>query len=191
MTKRIFRSILGVCLAVLAASLVLVVGVLHGYFQDRVTQELAIRTAYIAQGVEQAGADYLEALPESSRVTWIAADGTVLWDNWEDAAQMENHADRQEVHQALLAGPAAPSGIRHPGPADVVLRLAPFRRVGGAGVGHPVHRLGHGTPGGPAGGADAAAGGGAGPGAGLPGARQLVAPINALDLDRPGGGGLL
>ena len=104
MTKRIFRSILGVCLAVLAASLVLVVGVLHGYFQARVTQELAIRTAYIAQGVEQAGADYLEALPESSRVTWIAADGTVLWDNWEDAAQMENHADRQEVHQALLAG---------------------------------------------------------------------------------------
>ena len=38
MTKRIFRSILGVTLAVLAASLVLVTGVLHGYFQDRLEQ---------------------------------------------------------------------------------------------------------------------------------------------------------
>lgn len=35
MTKRIFRSILGVSLIVLAASLVLVTGVLHGYFQGR------------------------------------------------------------------------------------------------------------------------------------------------------------
>ena len=31
MTKRIFRSILGVSLVVLLASLVLIVGVLHGY----------------------------------------------------------------------------------------------------------------------------------------------------------------
>lgn len=105
MTKRIFRSILAVSLVVLAASLVLVTGVLHGYFQDQVARELSTRTAYIAHGVEQAGAAYLEEdLPDDSRVTWIAADGTVLWDNREDAAQMENHADRQEVRQALLAG---------------------------------------------------------------------------------------
>lgn len=36
MTKRIFRSILTVTLTVLVASLLLIVGVLHGYFQDRV-----------------------------------------------------------------------------------------------------------------------------------------------------------
>ena len=40
MTKRIFRSILGVTMAVLAISLVLIVGVLHGYFQARVSDEL-------------------------------------------------------------------------------------------------------------------------------------------------------
>ena len=104
MTKRIFRSILAVSLAVLAASLVLVTGVLHGYFQDRVARELASRAAYIAQGMEQAGTSYLEGLPADSRITWIAADGTVLWDNWEDAAAMENHAGRQEVRQALETG---------------------------------------------------------------------------------------
>ena len=37
MTKRIFRSIMAVSLSVLLASLVLIVGVLYGYFQDRVT----------------------------------------------------------------------------------------------------------------------------------------------------------
>ena len=36
MTKRIFRATLTVALTVLLASLVLIVGVLHGYFQDRV-----------------------------------------------------------------------------------------------------------------------------------------------------------
>ena len=43
MTKRIFRSILGVSLVVLLASLVLIVGVLHGYFQDRVADRKSTR----------------------------------------------------------------------------------------------------------------------------------------------------
>ena len=60
MTKRIFRSILGVSLAVLLASLVLIVGVLHGYFQDRVADELDSMAEYIAHGVEKTGAEYLE-----------------------------------------------------------------------------------------------------------------------------------
>ena len=96
MTKRIFRSILAVSLAVLLASLVLIVGVLHGYFQDRVADELESLAEYIAHGVEETGADYLsEDLPSNYRVTWVDADGTVLFDNQEDAAKMENHAQRE------------------------------------------------------------------------------------------------
>lgn len=68
MTKRIFRSILTVTLTVLVASLLLIVGVLHGYFQDRVLEELARSTAYIARGVEENGMAYLgDDLPKSSR----------------------------------------------------------------------------------------------------------------------------
>ena len=82
MTKRIFRSILGVSLAVLLASLVLIVGVLHGYFQDRVSGELESLAEYIAHGVEENGTDYLtEDLPGSYRITWVDADGTVLLRN--------------------------------------------------------------------------------------------------------------
>ena len=105
MTKRIFRAILTVALTVLLASLVLIVGVLHGYFQDRVLDELSSRTAYIALGIEHEGMDYLEnGFPNDCRVTWVGADGAVLWDNREDPARMENHADRPEVHEALMLG---------------------------------------------------------------------------------------
>ena len=105
MTKRIFRATLAVALTVLLASLILIVGVLHGYFQDRVLDELASRTAYIALGIEHEGMAYLEdGFPNDCRVTWVAGDGAVLWDNREDPARMENHADRTEVHEALLLG---------------------------------------------------------------------------------------
>ena len=105
MKKRIFRSILAVAVTVLAASLVLTVGVLHGYFQDRILAELIRSTAYIAQGVEEGGLSYLESgLPRDSRVTWVAADGTVLYDNWEDPAGMENHAGREEIQEAMHLG---------------------------------------------------------------------------------------
>ena len=93
MTKRIFRSILACLLAVLLASLVLIVGVLHGYFQDRVADELESLTEYIAHGVEETGADYLtEDLPNSYRVTWVDTDGTVLFDNQEDPARWRTTA---------------------------------------------------------------------------------------------------
>ena len=105
MTKRIFRAILTVALAVLLVSLVLIVGVLHSHFQAQVLRELASRTAYIALGVEHEGMGYLEnGFPNDCRVTWLAKDGTVLWDNRENPAQMENHAGREEVHEALALG---------------------------------------------------------------------------------------
>nr|WP_326185644.1 ATP-binding protein [uncultured Oscillibacter sp.] len=105
MTKRIFRAVLASSLAVLLVSLMLIVGVLHGYFQERMTAELARSTAYLAHGVEREGMDYLtDQLPGDSRVTWVAADGTVLFDSWEDPAAMENHAGREEIRAALLLG---------------------------------------------------------------------------------------
>ena len=105
MKKQIFRSILGVALLVLLASLVLIVGVLHGYFQDRVLQELSQATAYIAHGVENEGISYLtDGLPGYDRVTLVAADGEVLFDNWEDAGDLEDHAGREEIQEAMQLG---------------------------------------------------------------------------------------
>ena len=105
MKKRIFRAILGVALAVLTASLVLIVGVLHGYFQDRVLHELAQATAYVAHGVENEGMDYLTGqLPRNDRITWVASGGQVLYDNWNDSREMEEHTDREEIREARELG---------------------------------------------------------------------------------------
>ena len=104
MTKRIFQSILAVSVVVLLASVTLIVGVLHGYFQSRVEEELASQTAYIAQGVEHLGKSYFDGLHTAARLTWVDTDGTVLYDNQEDPAAMGNHTDRAEIRQAMLSG---------------------------------------------------------------------------------------
>ena len=105
MKKRIFRSIMMVAVTVLMASLVLIVGVLLANFEGRVTEELGRATAYIAHAVENEGLAYLEeGLPGNDRVTWVAADGTVLFDNREKAATMGNHANRAEIAAAMERG---------------------------------------------------------------------------------------
>ena len=110
MRKRIFRSTIAITLGVLLASLVLIVGVLYSSFRERMMADLTHATAYVAHAVENEGLAYLtENLPDESRVTWVAADGTVLFDNWENAASMSNHADRQEIRQALEEGVGAVS----------------------------------------------------------------------------------
>ena len=105
MTKRIFQAIVSVSVSALVLCLLLTVGVLHRYFEVQVTRELENRAAYIARGLTREGLSYLDdGLPTDTRVTWVSADGTVLYDNWEDAACMDNHADRQEIRQALEHG---------------------------------------------------------------------------------------
>ena len=110
MRKRIFRSTIAITLGVLLASLVLIVGVLYSSFRERMAADLIHATSYVAHAVENEGMVYLtEDLPDESRVTWVAADGTVLFDNWENAAAMGNHANRQEIRDALETGSGAVS----------------------------------------------------------------------------------
>lgn len=105
MTKKIFRSILLACVGVLLASLVIIMGCLYDYFAGVQTNELKTELSLAASGVEQSGEAYLSSLDSNQyRLTWIAADGTVLYDTQADAASMENHAGRAEVSQALLTG---------------------------------------------------------------------------------------
>ena len=105
MKKRIFRSMMVVALTVLMASLVLIVAVLQQHFESFVIGELGQATTYIAHGVENEGIAYLmEGLSDENRITWVAADGTVLFDNRENPANMANHADREEIHEAMMLG---------------------------------------------------------------------------------------
>ena len=102
MAKKIFRSTMAVGLWVLLLSAALFLGMLYQYFTDRFTQELESETWLVARGVESMGLDYLDGLRTDNRITWVAQDGTVLYDNEADAASMENHADREEIQEALF-----------------------------------------------------------------------------------------
>ena len=105
MTKRIFRATLLVGVAVLIASLTLVMGVLYSYFGRVQESQLRDELSLAAVGVEQNGTDYLKQLrSDQYRITWLRADGAVLYDTQADAESMENHAQRQEVQQALATG---------------------------------------------------------------------------------------
>ena len=105
MTKKIFRSMVITAGAVLLASLIIIMGCLYDYFCGVQEQQLKDELSLAAAAVEQGGADYLASLQSDRyRLTWVSADGTVLYDTQADAAAMENHAQRQEIRQALLAG---------------------------------------------------------------------------------------
>ena len=105
MTGKIFRSIFLVATAALLAAMVIVMGALYEYFGAVERGALSDQTLLCARGVENEGMAYLEGLDAGKdRVTWVAADGTVLYDSQADAAAMENHAGREEIREALAAG---------------------------------------------------------------------------------------
>lgn len=102
MTRKIFQSIIAVVISVLLLSLALITGVLYNHFETTMLDQLRTTAQFAEQGVEQEGMAYFDSLhAQNCRVTWIAADGTVKYDNRSDPKTMENHADRQEVREAM------------------------------------------------------------------------------------------
>ena len=103
MTAKLFRTSMAVAVSVMVLSIALFMGMLYQYFSDQMMTELESETWLVSHGVELDGMDYLNGLHTTSRVTWVAADGTVLYDNEADASTMENHADREEIREALTS----------------------------------------------------------------------------------------
>ena len=105
MTKKIFQSILLVAGCVLLASLLIIMGFLYDYFGGVEENQLRDELSLAAAAVEDGGTDYLSRLTaDRYRLTWIAADGSVLYDTTTNAESLENHASRAEVSQALATG---------------------------------------------------------------------------------------
>lgn len=105
MTKRIFRSICFVAIAVFLASLILIMGVLYDYFSGVQQRQLQMQLELAAQGVTNEETAYFDDLKvRDYRITWIAADGTVLYDSDALSSDMENHLEREEIKEALATG---------------------------------------------------------------------------------------
>ena len=105
MTKKIFRSFMLSAVAVLLAGVVIVMTCLYSYFASVQESQLQDQLQLAAAAVETEGTDYLNKLTaDRYRLTWIAADGSVLCDTKRDAESLENHGDRLEVREALRTG---------------------------------------------------------------------------------------
>ena len=105
MNHKIFRSILLVAAAVLLASLLIIMSYLYEYFAGVQERQLGDELSLAAAGVENYGESYLQTVkPGEYRITWIAADGTVLYDTIRPDTPEENHAGREEVKRALETG---------------------------------------------------------------------------------------
>jgi len=105
MTSKIFRSTVFVAVVVLLCSLLVVMGVLYSHFTGVQVEQLKDELSLAVTGTEQFGNAFLENVEaDRFRVTWIDGDGTVLFDTRVDQTAMGNHADREEIREALETG---------------------------------------------------------------------------------------
>ena len=110
MRSRIFISICFACLLTLALCLISVTKIMYdgmyGELKAEVRNEAAsISAALEAMDGEETGT-YIAKVGRDipDRITLVAADGTVLYDNYADPAQMENHSSRPEIADAVQNG---------------------------------------------------------------------------------------
>lgn len=105
MTKRIFRSILLVASAVLVLSLLAVFGVFYNHFSKTQMERLDAVAELTMQGIELNGEAYFEGGYEGEiRITWVATDGSVLYDSKAIPEEMDNHENREEILEAFETG---------------------------------------------------------------------------------------
>lgn len=109
MTGKILRISYLVAISALLASALLFFGVMYRDYEDGAFARLRAEAAAIAQGLGAAGSDYFDSFAPDDRVTWIAANGTVLYDSAAPAQLLESHADREEIDHALQTGEAQTS----------------------------------------------------------------------------------
>ncbi len=105
MVNKIFRSNFFTSMLVLLMSFCLTFGVLFSYFEAQMFAELESEAGYISYAVKNEGADFIDNFNEKGkRITLVSKDGMVLADTAASAEELENHADREEIKDAIKSG---------------------------------------------------------------------------------------
>ncbi len=107
MKRRILRDMLLLSFTTITLVALLICGVLYNYEFTNMKQDIRNEASYIAMLLDQDVPDPIGQLSQvytRSRITLIAPDGTVLFDNTTIPGHMENHLDRHEVKMAEQNG---------------------------------------------------------------------------------------
>ena len=105
MRKKIFTNMCLLAVVTILLSSLLVTIVYYGETNAQMRAEVREESRFLQGAVEFSGAEYLHTVENTpNRITLIDQDGTVLFDNQADPAQMENHADREEFREATTGG---------------------------------------------------------------------------------------
>ena len=104
MRKRVFGSIFLTALVTLLLTTGLLLAAVHAGLTRDMRVRLVSESDHLT-AVDNVGQELAEFGPiYDDRLTLVAPDGTVLYDNRMDAAAMENHAVRPEIEQAMQNG---------------------------------------------------------------------------------------
>ncbi len=105
MKQKINLRLIIVAIFAVLLTMVSIILVCYSLFQEQVKKDLRITAGALAiTGVSGFVKDEVVYDEKDLRITWIASDGTVLYDNDVQANQMVNHLDRPEVMAAFHDG---------------------------------------------------------------------------------------
>ena len=94
-------------LIALVALILTTVGVTKVYydlFRQQVGRDLRLTAHLLGRSGEFTRGNAPALQDPEVRITWVDADGTVLYDDEADAGALPNHADRPEIRQAMDTG---------------------------------------------------------------------------------------
>ena len=106
MKKKINLQLIGISVLAVVVTTLVMFRIFYDVYRDQVRDDLetvaqTLKDTHIFQEGNQTGY-YFNA--DTLRVTWVGADGDVLYDNSADETNMENHAARPEIRDAFRYG---------------------------------------------------------------------------------------
>jgi len=113
MRRKIYWNMCLIALFAIILSALVTTGVYYKNLQEQMRREVVAEAHYLEAGIDMGGVSYLDHLAGNTRgavknrLTLIDQDGSVLYDNYVPAEEMENHGNRPEVQSAFRTGSGA------------------------------------------------------------------------------------
>ena len=106
MKKKIYIHCMALAVIAILETLLLTLGVSYDMLKKQVMEEIR-SYAYLISDIaqqEEIPWERFDSSQEELRVTIVENDGIVIYDNYADASRMENHAQREEIQEAMQSG---------------------------------------------------------------------------------------